>query len=315
MRILSIILISFFILVSGLSADEEGVVVTLDFESGSINPYSVIGLVQGQKLHVRIEGLKDDVAYNISIEGVKADRPESESGANNDRRGDSNGKKEYIIEHDKRYASYTVVVSEGGGAARTWVLPVETLRWQLAFSSAFVANTLTDPVYYLEPGVNSATPGADKNGYFVKENSDAQDNVKLGLAALVHLYHTKKFGNDTIKWAPITFGLGFGEGTKMRYYVGTSLKMGDDFFVTAGVVAGQVNRLPAQLKLENGMNFTRESNILQNLHTKTKVGAFISLSYSFGAGRAKQILMKPFSTTTNVNIPDDREGRDESEID
>ncbi len=271
--------------------------VTLDFDSGEVNPYSVIGLTQGQKLIVYIKNLKKSAAYSINVAGVKSDKPQ-ESAQN---RADDAGKvtKECTIIHDKRYVSYRIEVTEFKDGTKTdernWDLPVETLKWQIAFSSAFVANTLTDPVFYLEPGVNPDAPGADKNGFYVKENSGAKDKIKLGLAAMVHLYHSKKFGNDTWKWAPVTFGLGFGEGTKMRYYLGTSLKMGDAFFLTTGVVAGQINRLPAQIKLATGENFTRESNILENLHTKTKVGYFLSLSYAFGGAKAKQILMKPFS--------------------
>lgn len=170
----------------------------------------------------------------------------------------------------------------------TFSVNVETLGWTLSTSGAFYLSDLTDPKFYLEPGMNSG--GVD--GFFIRRNMAAEDSIDRGLAFLVHVYDERKDIENNVLWAPITFGIGFDNST--NYFIGTSWKFGNAMFLTAGVVFGERDELPTAL---SSGRFTEDANALDTLASRSDNGLFISFSYGFGSDAASSRLSGLFQST------------------
>jgi hypothetical protein len=117
----------------------------------------------------------------------------------------------------------------------------------------------------------------------VKRDKDAQDEFALGLASMIHLFHTDPAYLRILKeitWAPITFGISIAtEGSKAKYLIGTSLKAGSKFYLTVGYAFGTVHRLPGGITPD--ITFVQDANILRSLPTRNIARPFVGLSYSF----------------------------------
>lgn len=179
----------------------------------------------------------------------------------------------------------------------TFRVPVETYEWGLALAGAFTGDKLTDPVFFLDDGVENpdAPPEMQRQGFFILRDKKAQDSYSLGAAAMVHVFHddpyrfdfksgdsttqtTTTSGAGLVHWAPISFGLGVGQEAEARYFLGTSLRFGQKAYLTAGWAFGSMARLPNGLR-EGG--FTTESNALGSLGSRTGSAFFLSLSFDF----------------------------------
>jgi hypothetical protein len=170
----------------------------------------------------------------------------------------------------------------------TFKIPVDTYGWALAFAGAFTYDELTDPVFSLEVGVENpdAAPEMQRQGFFVRESPDEEDDFTLGAAAMVHLYHSdperlRPFflpESCQVNWAPLSFGLGISDQSEARYFVGTTLRFGKKMFLVIGGVFGARERLPNGLALGD---FTTDANSLKTLGSKTDSALFVGLSYSF----------------------------------
>ena len=171
----------------------------------------------------------------------------------------------------------------------TVVLSVETRGWEVETSSGFTLGGLTDPRFFLAPDKEDG-----KDVLRVKQDLDAQDSYKLGVAALINLYNER--------WQPIEgtrMGLGFGIGVsdsgKSTYYLGPSLRFGDRATLTGGLAFGAVSTLPVGVHDKDALPATA-SNTLGNLPTHTRSSWFVSLSYAL-LGSGKDSLLKPFAPT------------------
>jgi len=182
-------------------------------------------------------------------------------------------------------------------------IPVQPLTWALGFAGAFTADTLTDPVYFLEPGTKKIN-NVDTPGFTVHQNSGGKDTASLGTAAMVHLQHTDPDRWPILggNWAPISFGLGVGADSKTKYYFGTSLRFDEHLYLTGGVAFGPVKRLPNDLTLSEAHSFTTSATALDNLPTRNRAGFFISVSYSF-LGRNFGGPTGPFASAFNTTTP------------
>ena len=267
--------------------------VSIDYITGLVVPFGRIEIAESGILKILVLNLKSDEEYEFVITGIE--KPTTE------KRGKEAGTKKVTfklieIKHDPLYQSYRVTVKKNGEPeSRSWVIPVFTHAWTLDFSGAFTFDRLINPVYYLEPGTQTdPIQNVPQNGFFVRRNTKAEDGVGLGAAAMVHLYHTKylRFLKKTFTWAPLAFGLGVGANTETRYYLGTSARVGDVLFLTAGAVFGKVDRLPANLA-EGG--FVAEANALATLPRRSKVALFLGISYAFAGKKAKEQLEQTFS--------------------
>jgi hypothetical protein len=185
-----------------------------------------------------------------------------------------------------------------GGDPGPWLIHVATDGWDLAFSGAFTTDKLTDPNYTLVPGTKPSPTagGTPTSGFIVTKNEG--DQYRLGSAAMVHLYHTDPdpLGRAGITWAPISFGLGVGDASHVRYYVGSGVRFDKKLFLTAGAVFGSRKSLPAGLT--NGA-FTTDQNALSTMGSHTARAMFFSISYSFvgvGPDAFKASFTAPSST-------------------
>ena len=160
---------------------------------------------------------------------------------------------------------------------RSWSTDVDVLGWELSFSGAFTIDGLSDRAYFLEDGTSNEVPG-----FIVTRSEDAESETNQRLAFLIHLYNSRWERHRSVTWAPITFGMSIDDNT--RYLVGTSLKIGDKLFVTAGGVIGKIKVLPTGL---SEGDFTTDQNALGTLGTKSETSWFLALSYSFLGTNAK----------------------------
>lgn len=184
------------------------------------------------------------------------------------------GTASYVIKIDKREGAGA---SCNGYAPGPWTVNVVTVGWDLQFSAGLVVDGLTDRKYSLAPG--------PADNFLVKEDSNARDRTNQRAGLYAHLVNTKVLRSSESAWVPITVGLGFDD--KARYMVGTSWKFGEQWFVTAGVVAGKIASLPAGVT--EGMA-TTDQNILGTLGQKSSTSWFISASFNFLGDKAKSAL-------------------------
>ena len=268
--------------------------VSIDYLKGLIIPFGRIELAKGETLKILVFNLPEDAEkYEFGVLGL-VESIEKRGAA----RTKDLGPFETLITiiHDSAYQSYRVTVRKReSGETLTWFIPVFTHAWTLDFSGAFTFDWLINPLYYLEPGTQAdPNQNVPRNGFFIRRNTKGEDAVGLGAAAMVHLYHTKylHFLKKTFAWAPLSFGLGVGVNTETRYYLGTSVRVGDVLFLTAGAVFGKVDRLPANLA-EGG--FVAEANALGTLPRRSTAAVFIGISYAFAGKKAKEQLEQAFS--------------------
>jgi IPT/TIG domain len=185
--------------------------------------------------------------------------------------------------HVDGVAAYQVVIGPRKDAPRrcpdlpsgTWTIPVVP-RWNVAMTGAFSQDGLTSHRWYLEDG-KSTVNGTATDGFFVRRQQGASDQVNSSFAAMIHLFRRSNIGALRY-WAPISFGLGLKDQNNATFMAGTSFRIGQKFFLTAGVVSGKVDRLPNGIK-ENA--FVTDSNAIATLGTRTRFAPFVAFSYSF----------------------------------
>jgi hypothetical protein len=181
------------------------------------------------------------------------------------------GTSAYLVKIDKLPGDACKEVDQRAGS---WTIPVVTVGWDLAFSAGPVVDNLVDKKYFLQSGVGGQ--------YTVSRDRGAEDKTNQRLAVFAHLVDTKALRDKDYTWIPLSFGIGFDD--KARYMLGTSYKIGDQWFITAGVVTGKVSTLPTGVS--EGMSTTNQ-NLLATQGQKTSTGVFISVSFTFLQDRSK----------------------------
>lgn len=172
-------------------------------------------------------------------------------------------------------------------AENPWTAHVRTYGWALGFAGSFTRSELTNPVYSLKEVGSSEDDMQSPTMFEVIEMPELEDEFELGAGAMIHLFHSDPNANRLLRyWAPISFGLSLENGDDLRYFLGTSLRFHDDFFVTAGIAYGNVDRLPNGLDLADN-RFTTDSNALQTLGRKSESAVFFSVSYKFLGGKKR----------------------------
>jgi len=278
---------------------------TLNFTNGSMSPICVPELCNREKFYIQIDFDEDINNFSIEISGMERKTMDE---AITKASGIISKSIEIPIIHNPGYSSYQVkVTKKSGGESRTWVIPVTTLKWTVGFSGGFAVSpkwgSYKNPVYFLEPGVN---PSTNENGYFVRRNKDAEDNIMVTPLTMVHVYHTKYkrfLGLKHFSFVPVTIGIGINSETNTKFFLGTGLRLGEEFFLTIGGTVSQLKRLPDNL-IEEG--FTTNNSALANMPNKSKLGAFISLTYAFAGGTAKDKFLQPFVSSSNEEKPDSK---------
>jgi hypothetical protein len=187
---------------------------------------------------------------------------------------------------------------KAGGALPPWKVRVTTDGWDIFFSGAFTADKLNNPVFTLVPEDrdldNDPNHTKETSGFVVTEREDREDSFRLAAAAMVHVIHTNpnRLSAFDINWVPLSFGLGVGDNSQARYFLGTGIRFGEKFFLTAGGVIGPVTRLPNKVSLGD---FTTDAAVLNDpLPTRNKTAFFIGVSYSF-AGVGPSAFTGPFA--------------------
>lgn len=187
--------------------------------------------------------------------------------------------KEIRQRHDKQYGGYLVRIQAKSGAPTEalvdgekktlrdaqFIVSVQTVNWQYEVSGGFTINKLSSPVFGLRPRQG------DSGMMEVFRDEEKEDNVRLGVAGFIHVYH------DRYPWLVPTFGLGINEGNTPTYYTGMSWRLGKAAALTAGAAWGSVDTLPAGTQLGP----VTDANVLNNLQSRTDAGFFFALSYTF----------------------------------
>ncbi len=240
-------------------------------------------------------------AFLYPVEGIERPPGGREFGAGYTQLSD----KVISIRHEARFDGYRFSITSVDGAPlppdnsvagptlrstpEPEVIRVTTRQWHQWVAGAFTGSSLSDRQFSLyERTVDGQTLS------FVEEDKDAEDEAKLGLAALIHLYHS------SWKKVPlaVTFGLGIGDDNRTSYFLGPSWRLGDKGAITVGAVWGSVSRLPTGVSVcgrsESSCASTLavDANALNQLGSRTEQGWFVALSYSFLD--VADLLQKPF---------------------
>ncbi len=271
--------------------------VDIDHRTGIQDPEGSIQLEQGEELTINIIHTFQE-CFKYNFEAVPVTPPKSAIQGDTPPPPLQEKTVTFHVNHDRSFGSYKITITKKDdltGTLKTqcdavspqkpdtYTVTVGTYGWTLGFAGAFTADKLTDPVFSLHPGTQQGADGQPTKGYFVEKNKGAEDSFRLGSAAMIHLYHSNpnrlKFlgiRHYDIYWAPLSFGLGINGGSQAHYFLGTSVKFGDQAFLTVGGVFGPRKRLPDGIT-----NFTTDQNALSSLPTKNGSALFVGISYTF----------------------------------
>lgn len=202
------------------------------------------------------------------------------------------------FQHDRRFGGYVLsirrinqdVVSRLGEADLT--VEVTTSEWRVGFGGGFTASGLVDPAYGISTQIVTAENGAQATEMRVVREEDREDDLRLGVASMVHAWHTRA------PWIALSFGLGLNEDRGQDYFIGPTWRLGDVANISLGLVAGRVHRLPAGI---NDGQVVTDPNILSDLGTRIGWNGFLSISYTFLGTR--DALTRPFAPPQAVPTP------------
>lgn len=271
--------------------------VTIDHRIGTVSPDGLITLRHKECFEIEIANT-NTACILVNLEDIQ-------TGLQARRLAATGSAVSFPVTHDESISAYKVRVDVKASCATSQpdlkalerLIPVETYGWTLGIAGAFTADGLTDPVFFLESGSRPKPddPDTTETGFIVRKRSDAENDLELGAATFVHLYHNDpdRLGGRWINWVPLSFGLGIGNGSEARYYFGTGVRFGTRAFLTGGAVLGSRNRLPE--KLSDG-DFTTDQNALGSRPDKTEVEWFVSLSLR-GLDIDVSKLSAPFKTS------------------
>lgn len=286
----------FLLAISGQAKAQT--IVTIDHRTNVQNPEGLIQVAQGQQLTIKVLNTFPE-CFDYNFEPVLAPTTQAQRSARVKAAQPLKAEDvTFNINHDRQFGSYKITITAKDLSkdpslkdqcdalpqkAQTYVVTITTYGWSVGFAGAFTADRLTDPVFSLRPGKQVTGEGANQmttDGFFVEKNKSAEDSARLGAAAMVHLFHSdperfswKRF---SVNWAPLSFGLGVDNGSQAHYFLGTSVKFGDQAFLTAGYVFGPRKRLP-----DGVHDFTTDQNALSSLPTKNSSAFFVGISYTF----------------------------------
>lgn len=286
--------------------------IELNHRTGLQSPFGLVELAHQEKFTIAITNTLPD-CFDYNAEAVRA--TEEDPTAEGAGRSLEPETIRFSVTHDRQIGSYKISATlkdfpEGDGfkdscttslSNQEWTITVTTHGWAIGFAGAYTYDELTNPAFSLRPGQQVTGEGENRtttDGFFVERDRDAEDSFNLGAAAMIHLFHTDPntfaiFGRRTdIHWAPLSFGLGVGDGSKVKYFVGTSLRIGDQAFLTGGLLFGPRNRLP------NGLSdFTTDQNALATLPTRNDSAIFFGISYAF-ISTGRDVFQNAFSQAT-----------------
>jgi hypothetical protein len=283
--------------------------VFIDQTSGLINPAGLIRKRPGDVVHIQIQNTNTDCfSYNVATAPTPSvstfDLSEHAMTQSRD----------FGVRYDGdpitiSIAAYPTGISGcptlpdrmPGKSPGPWEIKVANDGWDLAFAGAFTADNLTDPKFTIEEttAAKAAVDGppaqpAQPAKYTVFKGKG--DSVRLGSAAMVHLYHTEPdpLGRGGVNWVPFSFGLGVGDSAHVRYYLGTGIRFDKKLFLSAGAVLGSqatLNRSP------NDMPTTDANFLTSHAGSRTAAKFFFSVSYSF-IGVGPDAFKGSFTTVT-----------------
>jgi hypothetical protein len=250
----------------------------------------VLKLSDGEPFQVRITSTCPEV-FSYEVHGIV--REEDQEPGLDAKAGKALETKVLPVIHDEKYGGYIVTIQKVDTVpstspcfpllSRTLMISTPKMTWDLSFSGGFTLTTLNNPHYYLRP---HPTEAGKKQ---VQEDATKEDDVNLGIATYVHLYHHR------LPWLAGTFGLGIRDQSKTEYYLGAGYRFSDKATVNAGLVFGPVTRLKDGVNVNDAIT---DDNVLNDPPTRTRRGFFVGISYSFIDVRGK--LQQPFAGATGA---------------
>jgi hypothetical protein len=278
--------------------EDTPVDVTIDHASGLITPSGLIRKRPGDVIHIQIQHTNlDCYSFNANVAATTSGQEDVTTHALDQHtdfgvRYDGDPITITIAAFPRAGATGCPVLPDRkpGGTPGPWEIKVANDGWDLAFAGAFTADNLTDPKFSIEQSSPATSAGAPAQYTIFK---DKGDSVRLGSAAMVHLYHTEPDpnGGGGVFVVPFSFGLGVGDASHVRYYMGPGIRFDKKLFLNLGVVLG-----PQATLSHRPSGTTTDANFLTS-HSGTRTAAkfFFSVSYSF-IGVGPDAFKGPFSS-------------------
>jgi hypothetical protein len=192
-------------------------------------------------------------------------------------------------QHDKKYAGYVLHIAKKTDAVTTLssadvTLDVTTKAWNVGFAGGFTVSSLTDRAYAVVPDSVLNKAGQEVPVQRFERQKTREDRATLGIGAFVDAW------NARVPWLALGFGLGINQNQNATYYVGPSIRLGDQASFHFGPMWGATKSPPAGV--QEGQIVT-DPNVANNVGSRVGFGWFAALSYSFISG-ADKTLGKPF---------------------
>ena len=277
---------------------DASLIVEVDHQSGSVQYLGSTEVRKNERFQIVVKNTNVDCFYfNQTVVSDSSD-PEEAAVADTVR---------FTIPHDGETDTYRITAALQPGKtetacglkARSWDISVTTSGWKLGSSGMVTFYDFTNPVYFLAPSTQDLN-GMSVDGFIVSEDTAARDDFSAGAAVTAHLFHSRKGSilNTDVYWAPLSFGVAVANNDQANYYLGTSLKFGDKWYLTLGSVFGNKDRLPSGTQLGD---FVTDANAIATLGSKNSTAVFFGISVGIGDIDLSP-LTKPFSQ--KVPTPD-----------
>lgn len=147
--------------------------------------------------------------------------------------------------------------------------------WELTVSGGMAFSNLTSRRFYVKTDTKGTTDANDDT-QTVEEDPNETDSFRPDIIALANIQP------PTLNWTRalgLAFGLGIGDNSDARYFLGPSYTVGKHFIFTAGWTGGRVDTLPAGQQL--GSAPINGANTLTTLGKRFRHGFYAGIAFTF----------------------------------
>ena len=305
----------------------------LEMRSTHTAPY-VLAVGHGEYFQVVFEHT-DPRLFDYSISAISGESPRDarQGGANTPVFGEAVHQTAVTMRHDRHIQKYTVsITAKTNGEVRVekdktrqessrakpedlvplypvnFDLWVRTSEWQVGLNGGFAFSNVTSEQFFIQTDTKG-TATADDDVKTVRKDGGARDAFRPDIIALANVNHTDRYHG-----LGAAFGVGIGENSDPRYFLGPSWVFGKNLILTAGWTGGKVRVLPAGQELDKPP--IAGDNTLNTPSSRFQHGFFVGMGFTFVD--RKDAFLGALSASTKSDKPatddkaDDKAKKDES---
>jgi hypothetical protein len=147
--------------------------------------------------------------------------------------------------------------------------------WDLTVSGGVSFSSLTSDRFFVKTD-GKGTADTNDDVATVEKDTSKGDSFRPDIIALANLRPPTR---DSISPFGVAFGLGIGDNSDPRYFLGGSYTLGNKFIFTAGWTGGRVDALPTGQEL--GRAPVNGDNTLNSLGKRFRNGFYAGIAFTF----------------------------------